>query len=204
VNLAAGVMPNNHIVNGNRNRRRARERGGAALIHCHRGVSRSATLAIAVLMMEEGDYGNNNEMRDLSWALREVRTARPVISPNVGFVRDLQKLDKILRGKHEEKRITRLARLKDDPGDGEECLVEYEGNLEDNHVWNAIVVFCDQEMTVARGALVHERKWREAMRQAKWIEDRNRNIGTSSGSLKTVALDEKVIAELRRTDLGII
>lgn len=181
---------------------RARERGGAALIHCHRGVSRSAAMAIAVLMIEEG-----TNTRDLNWALREVRTARPVISPNVGFVRDLQALDKILQGKEAsaKRRITHLARLKDDPGDGEECLVLYNcnnNNFQENHVWDAVVIEDDNDtkgITVARGALVHERKWREAIRQAKWIEHRNTIVAQRSFgrrkplSFRCVDLDAKLI-----------
>lgn len=55
--------------------------GGSVLVHCHAGVSRSATCVIAFLMQE-------NQMsfeEAFSFASRQ----RPVIFPNMGFQRQL-------------------------------------------------------------------------------------------------------------------
>jgi protein-tyrosine phosphatase len=54
-------------------------------VHCEVGVSRSATLAIALLMKTEG----------LSFfdALREVRSKRFQVLPNIGFASQLQRLE---------------------------------------------------------------------------------------------------------------
>ena len=51
--------------------------GGAVLIHCQHGVSRSATIAMAHLMWQEG-IGYEE-------ALERVRGARPTVNPNIGF-----------------------------------------------------------------------------------------------------------------------
>ncbi|XP_045447463.1 dual specificity protein phosphatase 3-like isoform X1 [Melitaea cinxia] len=63
-------------------------RGGRVLVHCMMGVSRSATCAIAFLMIKRG--------MTLTEALALVRSRRD-IHPNDGFVRQLQELDRELR-----------------------------------------------------------------------------------------------------------
>ena len=59
--------------------------GGKVLIHCQAGVSRSASLAIALLM----------QRRQLSFfaAFRTVRDGRPQVLPNLGFATQLQQLE---------------------------------------------------------------------------------------------------------------
>lgn len=56
----------------------ARTAGGRALIHCHQGVSRSASVVVAYLM-----FCNNLEFID---AFAHVRTCRPIAQPNTGFI----------------------------------------------------------------------------------------------------------------------
>ncbi|KAI9337055.1 protein-tyrosine phosphatase-like protein, partial [Zopfochytrium polystomum] len=55
------------------------------LLHCHAGVSRSATVAVAYLMLEEG-----LSLRD---AFATVYRSRPIVRPNVGFARTLQRVE---------------------------------------------------------------------------------------------------------------
>ncbi|XP_076030511.1 dual specificity protein phosphatase 22-like isoform X2 [Oratosquilla oratoria] len=60
----------------------ARLNGGAVLIHCLAGMSRSVTVAVVYVMC----------VTSLSWrdALKAVRGARNVANPNVGFLKQLQ------------------------------------------------------------------------------------------------------------------
>ncbi|XP_026319364.1 dual specificity protein phosphatase 13-like [Hyposmocoma kahamanoa] len=62
--------------------------GGRVLVHCLMGVSRSATCALAFLMIKR--------RMSLTEALATVR-ARRDIHPNEGFLRQLQQLDRELR-----------------------------------------------------------------------------------------------------------
>ncbi|XP_075970028.1 dual specificity protein phosphatase 13B-like isoform X4 [Anticarsia gemmatalis] len=62
--------------------------GGRILVHCMMGVSRSATCALAFLMIKRG--------MSFAEAMGTVR-ARRDIHPNEGFVRQLQQLDRELR-----------------------------------------------------------------------------------------------------------
>ncbi|XP_061586816.1 dual specificity protein phosphatase 26-like [Cololabis saira] len=69
----------------------ALSRGGKVLVHCQVGVSRSATLVLAYLMLKQG--------LTLVEAICAVKDKRGVI-PNRGFLRQLIKLDVKLFGKH--------------------------------------------------------------------------------------------------------
>ena len=55
------------------------------LVHCHAGVSRSATVCIAYLM-----YKNNFTLEK---AFDHVRSRRGVISPNLNFMQQLQEFE---------------------------------------------------------------------------------------------------------------
>ncbi|KAK5871183.1 hypothetical protein PBY51_004077 [Eleginops maclovinus] len=70
---------------------RALSRGGKVLVHCHVGVSRSATLVLAYLMLKHN--------LSLVEAICVVKENRGVI-PNRGFLRQLIRLDGKLFGKH--------------------------------------------------------------------------------------------------------
>ncbi|XP_029366694.1 dual specificity protein phosphatase 26-like [Echeneis naucrates] len=69
----------------------ALSRGGIVLVHCHVGVSRSATLVLAYLMLKQN--------LTLVEAICAVKENRGVI-PNRGFLRQLIKLDGQLFGTH--------------------------------------------------------------------------------------------------------
>lgn len=70
---------------------RALSRGGKVLVHCHVGVSRSATLVLAYLMLKQ--------KLTLVEAVCAIKDNRGVI-PNRGFLRQLIKLDEQLFGPH--------------------------------------------------------------------------------------------------------
>eukprot|EP01061_Rhynchopus_euleeides_P017718 TRINITY_DN29376_c0_g1_i1.p1 TRINITY_DN29376_c0_g1~~TRINITY_DN29376_c0_g1_i1.p1 ORF type:complete len:217 (+),score=45.51 TRINITY_DN29376_c0_g1_i1:193-843(+) len=61
---------------------RARAEGKKCLVHCRRGISRSATLVIAYLMQ--------HVQFDLDAAFDHVRLCRSIINPNLGFVLSLE------------------------------------------------------------------------------------------------------------------
>jgi hypothetical protein len=65
--------------------------GERVLVHCHAGVSRSATIVLLHLMAHRG-YG-------LDAALAHLRGIRPVVAPNRGFMAHLRATDNWLRGR---------------------------------------------------------------------------------------------------------
>lgn len=66
----------------------ARDNDGKVLVHCHAGVSRSATVCIAYLM-----YKNSLTLEE---AFDHVRSRRGVISPNLNFMQQLKEFEKDL------------------------------------------------------------------------------------------------------------
>ncbi|KAI0300163.1 hypothetical protein B0F90DRAFT_1725593 [Multifurca ochricompacta] len=58
------------------------DKGGGVLVHCQAGMSRSATIAAAYIM-----YSQN---LDVNAAIELIRKVRPNISPNAGFVAQLE------------------------------------------------------------------------------------------------------------------
>ena len=67
--------------------------GGSNLIHCQVGQSRAATLCIAYILWKQD--GRNN----LKEVLNFVQQKRSQIQPNKGFLLQLEKWDKRLKGK---------------------------------------------------------------------------------------------------------
>ncbi|KAL3507979.1 hypothetical protein ACH5RR_033361 [Cinchona calisaya] len=68
----------------------ANRKGGAVLVHCFVGRSRSVTVVVAYLMKKHG--------MSVSQALEHVKSKRPVASPNSGFMLQLQNFEKTLQG----------------------------------------------------------------------------------------------------------
>ncbi|ANM64884.1 Dual specificity phosphatase catalytic domain [Arabidopsis suecica] len=68
----------------------AKRQGGSVLVHCFVGKSRSVTIVVAYLMKKHG--------MTLAQALQHVKSKRPVASPNAGFIRQLQDLEKSMQG----------------------------------------------------------------------------------------------------------
>ena len=64
--------------------------GGHVLVYCYAGISRSVTITLAYLMV-------HCEMR-LDAAYKFVKQKKPDISPNIGFMGQLVKLEKSLVG----------------------------------------------------------------------------------------------------------
>ncbi|KAL3812695.1 hypothetical protein ACJIZ3_013963 [Penstemon smallii] len=67
----------------------ARTTGGAVLVHCFAGRSRSVTIIVAYLMFKNG--------MSLSKAMEHVKGKRPVVSPNSGFMLQLADYERYLR-----------------------------------------------------------------------------------------------------------
>ena len=63
---------------------------GKIFVHCSAGISRSPSLVVAYLMKSRG--------MSLKTALGQVVRARPQVSPNPGFLRQLKELDEELYG----------------------------------------------------------------------------------------------------------
>ena len=68
----------------------ARDNAGKVLVHCHAGVSRSATVCIAYLMFKNNMF--------LEEAFEHVRLRRGVISPNLNFMQQLKEYETSLFG----------------------------------------------------------------------------------------------------------
>ena len=64
---------------------------GRVLVHCRAGVSRSATVCIAYIMHKQG--------LSLDSAYEFVKSKRPVIDPNINFIRQLQKFEAFLKSR---------------------------------------------------------------------------------------------------------
>ncbi|CAI2366258.1 unnamed protein product [Moneuplotes crassus] len=73
-------------------------KGGTVLVHCYAGVSRSASTVIAYLMIEKGFKFVD--------AANFVKNKRPIIFPNVGFRRQLVKLEEFLKKQKDEDKLS--------------------------------------------------------------------------------------------------
>ncbi|CAD5211357.1 unnamed protein product [Bursaphelenchus xylophilus] len=70
--------------------RSVKERGGRTLVHCMAGVSRSASLCIVYLI--------KYERMSLVQAYHFVKSARPIIRPNIGFFKQMVDFERKTRG----------------------------------------------------------------------------------------------------------
>lgn len=66
--------------------REARAAGGVVLVHCHRGISRSSTLAIAYLVQA------NQQPAEV--VFEQMRKIRPIIDPNLGYMMSLKEWER--------------------------------------------------------------------------------------------------------------
>merc|ERR1712002_209057 len=66
----------------------ARRRDARVLVHCHAGISRSSTISIAYVMMHMN--------QSMSQAYQFVKSKRPIIAPNLGFVGQLMEFEQFL------------------------------------------------------------------------------------------------------------
>ncbi|OQR97609.1 hypothetical protein ACHHYP_10215 [Achlya hypogyna] len=84
---------------------KAREANGKVFVHCVKGISRSPTMAIAYLMAREhlGLYP----------ALERVRSSRPVIDPNAGFIFQLNEWDSLRQQARKQLTIFRIEASRD-------------------------------------------------------------------------------------------
>lgn len=156
----------------------AREADAAALVHCHRGVSRSAAAVVAVLMVEEG--------LGCAAALKEVRVTRLVAGPNAGFVRALQRLEEAMYGRG-GRRVAVLGCLRKErqDGGGKEVLKEVKGEgraaLEDPFAVVVLERGNDAGIVAARGPLADRGRWRRALTLVRWMEQRDAGFAERHG-----------------------
>jgi hypothetical protein len=80
---------------------RVKEQNGRILVHCHQGVSRSATLVIAYLMWLQG--------LDYKEAFRYVKDRRSIVNPNLGFMCHLMAFEERLRWRPTAPTLHRVA-----------------------------------------------------------------------------------------------
>lgn len=73
----------------------------AVLVHCQRGISRSAAVVAACLMMREG--------RSFDSVYDEVCRLRPISAPNAGFIDDLAQLEERLQKGCRELRVYKFS-----------------------------------------------------------------------------------------------
>lgn len=66
----------------------ARRRNARVLVHCHAGISRSSTVVIAYVMKHMN--------QPMSQAYQFVKSKRPIIAPNLGFVGQLMEFEQVL------------------------------------------------------------------------------------------------------------
>ena len=92
-----------------------RARGGATVLHCQQGVSRSATLAVAYAMWRH--------RLPFRAALDRVTARRPVASPNGGFMGQLLLWEAVLRGVWARAARPRLLRVAPHAGSHHEVLL---------------------------------------------------------------------------------
>lgn len=63
--------------------------GGTVLVHCAAGVSRSTSIVAYFLMKAEASRGR---IRSLEEVLRHIRSKRPIVNPNRGFITQLRSM----------------------------------------------------------------------------------------------------------------
>jgi predicted protein tyrosine phosphatase len=64
--------------------------GGNVLVHCYAGISRSTSVAVGFIMYKNGT--------SLESTLSNVKRARSIVSPNYGFLSQLEVFDRMSKG----------------------------------------------------------------------------------------------------------
>jgi len=90
--------------------------GTKVLIHCMRGVSRSATIAAAFVMYQRGVSSQE--------AVSIMQKVRPVVCPNQGFMMQLQWYEQVLLEQRRNSIISGLARSEEDLLANKQIIVE--------------------------------------------------------------------------------
>eukprot|EP00045_Choanoeca_perplexa_P017124 m.242882 g.242882 ORF g.242882 m.242882 type:complete len:397 (-) comp17455_c2_seq1:202-1392(-) len=98
MNAALGLLP--HLKTLAMLVHEAIKDNGRVLIHCSAGISRSPTVALAYLMLHQG--------QSLAAAQKLVSAARPIVSPNLAFLGVLQQLEAEIRTGGVEQRLAAL------------------------------------------------------------------------------------------------
>jgi dual specificity protein phosphatase 1B len=129
-NTARYFTPCTQFIHG------ALESGGAVLVHCRMGVSRSATIVLAYLMQ----YGTSPLQHPTTMpylrAFDYVKGLRPQVSPNLGFVLALHELDdQIQKGIAVGKR-TRTGSTSTDSSQGETLSKKPSSNTEEDTAYS--------------------------------------------------------------------
>jgi protein-tyrosine phosphatase len=76
----------------------ARDGGGVCFCHCRAGISRSATVVLYYLMSGGAAKETRSTAMSLSAALTHLKSVRPMVSPNRGFMDALCQAETELRG----------------------------------------------------------------------------------------------------------
>ncbi|VDO20840.1 unnamed protein product [Brugia timori] len=105
----------------------AKEKGGAVLVHCKKGISRSSSTVIAFAMKEYGWA--------LSQAMEHVKNKRGCITPNIGFVEQLRTFEGMLHAFKKRNQFDVTPSTSADPVDSvrfRRILDKYDRNVMDN------------------------------------------------------------------------
>jgi predicted protein tyrosine phosphatase len=76
----------------------ARVDGGVCFCHCRAGISRSATVVLYYLMSVDAIKGSRVTAMSLAAGLAHLKSVRPMVSPNPGFMAALCQAETKLRG----------------------------------------------------------------------------------------------------------
>ncbi|SCV69689.1 BQ2448_1083 [Microbotryum intermedium] len=95
---------------------KAQQEGGRVLVHCQEGISRSATLVLAVMIINKGET--------LDQAFDALRTARPAVEPSPNFLRELRALERRLFGTASTRRLTPAEKASTDDLEAPEDIAE--------------------------------------------------------------------------------
>lgn len=156
----------------------ARMGGGACLVHCRQGVSRSATAVLGCVMAMEGLGAEE--------ALRELRMVRPIASPNAGFFAALVEREREMRMGLRRPKVLVVRRHAAEFGDGTTPFVavlgrgKRGGGLDDREGY--VLQRAARHGVVAwRGGKCGEEVWERVLAVAKEIVEGERRFEKKFG-----------------------